>query len=97
MISYVILMWAISIVMLFAYLFSWPRKPTLKEFVLFDGSILFGLALMLTFFFSRPIDPSEVGEVSAWWFAILPLWICIFTIPTLLVAAFVRYWLFRLK
>lgn len=92
-------LWLPLIIGVFAYVFSWPRRATPREWLLFDGAVLLLFTAICGGFLWRTLmrttSDSDHLEMLQWLPLSVPLWSSVIGFPLLLVAAIVRHFLFR--
>jgi len=94
-----ILCWIPFALIVGAYLCSWPRRPSITQFISFDGLILVILFLRPALMYFHPeyfaVNEADLLESRSWMPLLIPLWTTIYAIPIAFVAGATRYFIFR--
>ena len=95
---FLIVCWLPFAVLVAAYLFSWPRRPSLAQVTCFDGAVVVLLLIRPLLMHFHPeyfaVNETDLLESRQWMSLLIPLWTTVYAIPIVVVAGVIRYFIF---
>jgi hypothetical protein len=93
-----VLFWMPAILALIAYLVTRRRLQRLRSLFVFDSLVIALDVAICVWFFWREItghiDPAIWADERTWFPLLVPLWTGLISVPLLILAAMIRYFLF---
>src|SRR5947207_15237688 len=91
--------WIPFVLLIAAYLFSWPRRASWSQVLLFDGPVLVLLLAAPVLRYFRPewfaVNQTDLLETRPWLPLIVPIVSTVWALPIVFIAAIVRYFISR--